>query len=137
MCNAIVNPRLEAIWLYPSPDGSWHPGYHVGFSDAGLAPSPAGMLVLRGRIAPGVTARAADAEIAAVFKQPAPEDEYAAAAAPETVAAARAHGFLLVVTHALNPSNLPAAGGRAGILQVLAAIEHRHAVIGWAAREVP
>jgi hypothetical protein len=76
-------------------------------------------------------------EIAAVFLQPAPEDEYAAAAAPQTVDAARAHGFLLVVTHALNPSDLASADSRAGILQVLAAIEHGQAVIGWASREAP
>jgi hypothetical protein len=132
----IVNPSLEAVWLYPSPDGDWRPGYHAVFNDAGMAPSPAGTLVLRGRIASGITARTGNAEIAAVFKQPAPENEYAAAAAPNTVAAARAHGFLLVVTHMLDPSDLGSEGSRAGILQILAAIENGQAVIGWAAPEV-
>ena len=133
----IVNPSLEAVWLYPSPSGTWRPGYHAVFSAAGLAPSPPGTLVLRDRIASGVTARVGDDEIAAVFKQPTPEDEYAAAAAPQTVVSARAHGFLLVVTHALNPSDLASADSRAAILQVLAAIEHGQAVIGWASREAP
>jgi hypothetical protein len=130
----IVNPSLEVLFLYPGTAG-WRPGYHAAFTDAGLAPSSGPVLVLRERIAPGVTARIGNAEIAAVLRQPAPEDEYSAAAAPETVAAARAHGFLLVVTHALDPSDLASTGGRAGLLQVLDAIEHERAITGWVARE--
>jgi hypothetical protein len=130
----IVNPSLEVLYLYPGA-GGWRPGYHAVFSGAGLAPSSGPAFVLRGRIAPGVTARIGDAEIAAVLRQPAPEEEYSAAAAPETVAAARAHGFLLVVTHALDPSDLGSMGGRAGVLQVLDAIKHERAITGWAARE--
>jgi hypothetical protein len=132
----IVNPSLEVLWLYPEARG-WRPGYHAVFSDAGVALSPGPVLVLRDNVAPGVTARIGDAEIAAVLSQPAPEDEYSAAAAPETVAAARAHGFLLVVTHALDPSDLGSASGRAGVLQVLDAIQHGRAMIGWVAREGP
>jgi hypothetical protein len=131
----IVNPSLEVLYLYPGTAG-WRPGYHAAFSSAGLA-SSGQVLVLRDRIAPGVTARIRDAEIAAVLRQPAPEDEYSAAAAPETVAAARAHGFLFVVTHALDPSGLVSMGGRAALLQVLDAIEHERAITGWAARDGP
>jgi hypothetical protein len=130
----IVNPSLEVLWLYPGAAG-WRPGYHAFFSAAGLAPSSGPVLVLRERIAPEVTARVGDAEIAAMLRQPAPQDEYSAAAAPETVAAARAHGFLLVVTHALDPSDLASMDGRAGLLQVLNVIEHERAITGWAARE--
>lgn len=129
----IVNPSLEVLWLYAGAAG-WRPGYHAVFSAVGLAPSGP-VLVLRDRIAPGVTARIGDAEIAAVLRQPAPQDEYLAAAAPQTVAAARAHGFLLVVTHALNPSDLASTGDRAGVLQVLDAIKHERAITGWAAPE--
>jgi hypothetical protein len=130
----IVNPSLEVLWLYAGA-GGWRPGYHAVFSAAGLAPSSGPVLVLRERIAPGVTARIGDAEIAAVLRQPAPKDEYSAAAASETVALARAYGFLLVVTHALDPSDLASMGGRAGVLQVLDAIEHERAITGWVARE--
>jgi hypothetical protein len=130
----IVNPSLEVLYLYPGA-GGWRPGYHAVFTHAGLAPSSAGVLVLRERIAPGVTARVGDAEIAAGLRQPTPQDEYSAAAAPQTVAAARAYGFLLVVTHALDPSDLGSAGDRAALLQVLDAIRHGRAIIGWAARE--
>jgi len=127
----IVNPSLEAVMLYPGADG-WRPGYHAYFSAAGLAPSP-DALPLTGRIAPGVTAQVGKAEIAAVLKQPAPDEKYSAPAAPQTVAAARAHGFLLVVTHALDPSDLEAAGARDGVLQALAAIQQGDAIVGWAA----
>jgi hypothetical protein len=126
----IVNPSLEVLWLYAGTAG-WRPGYHAVFSDAGLAPSSGPVLVLRERIAPGVTARIGDTEIAAVLRHPTPQDEYSAAAAPKTVAAARAHGFLLVVTHALNPSDRASMDNRAGLLQVLDAIEHERAIIGW------
>ena len=128
----IVNPSLEVLYLYPRA-GGWRPGYHAAFSDAGLAPSSGPALVLTGRSAPGVTARIEDAGIAAAFRRPAPEDEYSAPAAPETVAAARDYGFLLVVTHALDPSDLGSMDGRAGILQVLDAIKHERAITGWAA----
>lgn len=127
----VVNPSLEAVMLYPGADG-WRPGYNAFFSAAGLAPST-DALALTGRIAPGVTARVGDAEIAAVLKQPAPDDKYAAPAAPQTVAAARAHGFLLVVTHALDPSDVESAGARAGLLQVMEAIQQGDAITGWAA----
>lgn len=130
----VVNPSLEVLYLYPGADG-WRPGYHAVFTDAGLEPSSGPALVLRERIAPGVTARTGDAEIAAVLSQPAPTDKYSAAAAPETVAAARAHGFLLVVTHALDPSDLRSMDSRAALLQVLDAIKHERAITGWAARE--
>jgi hypothetical protein len=130
----IVNPSLEVLFLYPGTAG-WRPGYHAAFSSAGLAPSSGPALVLRDRIARGVNARIRDAEIAVALEQPAPASEYSAAAAPETVAAARAHGFLFVVTHALDPSGLGSMGGRAAMLQVLDAIEHERAITGWAARE--
>lgn len=129
----IVNPSLEVLYLYPRP-GGWRPGYHAAFNDAGLAPS-SGALVLTGRDAPGVTARIGDAEIAAAFRQPAPEAAYSAPAAPETVAAARAYGFLLVLTHALDPSDLGSMDGRTGLQQVLDAIKHERAITGWAAPE--
>jgi hypothetical protein len=132
----IVNPSLEVLYLYPGAAG-WRPGYHAAFNGAGLAPSSGPALVLRDRIAPGVTARIRDAEIAAVFRQPAPEGEYSAAAAPETVAAARAHGFLFVVTHALDPSGLGSMGLHAALQQVLDAIEHERAITGWAAPDGP
>jgi hypothetical protein len=130
----IVNPSLEVLYLYPRA-GGWRPGYHAAFSGAGLAPSSGPALVLSGRNAPGVTARIGDAEIAAAFTQPAPEAEYSALAAPETVAAARAYGFLLVATHALDPSDLGSMDRRAGLLQVLDAIKHERAITGWATRE--
>lgn len=132
----IVNPSLEVLFLYSGTAG-WRPGYHAAFSSAGLAPSSGPALVLRDRIARGVNARIRDAEIAVVLEQPAPVSEYSAAAAPETVAAARAHGFLFVVTHALDPSGLGSMGGRAAVLQVLDAIEHERAITGWAARDGP
>jgi hypothetical protein len=127
----IVNPSLEAVFLYPEADG-WRPGYNAFFSAAGLAPSP-DSIALTNRIAPGVTAQAGDAEITAVLKQPAPNERYFAPAAPQTVAAARAYGFLLVVTHALDPSELESADARTAILQTIKVIQHGDAIIGWAA----
>jgi len=129
----IVNPSLEAVMLYPGADG-WRPGYHAFFSKAGLARST-DALALTGRIAPGVTARVGDSEIAAVLRQPAPDEKYSAPAALHTVAAARAHGFLLVVTHALDLSELESADPRDGIPKALGAIQQGDAIVGWAARE--
>lgn len=100
----VINPGLESVVLDPAEDRTWRVRPNLAFSAAGLAPSGAGQTI-PGPVG-GAVAFVTDASIAVAF-QVAPLSTYEAPADDVIVAGARAcGGFLVGVTHALNPAEL-------------------------------
>jgi hypothetical protein len=119
----VINPGLESVVLDPGEDRNWRVRPNRAFSAAGLASSGA-RLNIPGPVG-GAVAFVADASVAVAF-QVAPLSTYEAPADDVIVAGVRAcGGFLVAVTHALNPAELTEA-------DVHAAMTAGQVLIGWA-----
>jgi hypothetical protein len=98
----LVNPGLEQVTLKPA-DGTWQLSYGAPFDTMGLAPPGPGLAL--NRPVTGATAWLGAGEISVSIELW--SREYAGEAHEPTLAAAhRLGGVLLMVTHALRPSDL-------------------------------
>lgn len=117
----VINPGLENVVLERDKDGDWRVRPMLAFSKAGLASSGAG-LEIPGPV-DGAIAFTTDASLSVTFQYA--RQTYEAAAEPLIVGGARAcEGFLVGVTHALNPADFREE-------ELHAAMAARQVLIGW------
>jgi tetratricopeptide (TPR) repeat protein len=123
VATVILNPALERVWLFRSESGAWQVRPHELFTRAGLVPIARFHL---GKAAPGVRAyRRGDAVQIEVqgwpssFSVPYADQGFVPATDDHRI------GFLLVVTHALDPANLRRTA------DVRSALTDHRTVVGW------
>jgi len=117
----LVNPGLEEVPL-ARDRGGWHPGVEPSFTSAGLTHPSAGLPI--GMPAAGLTGWADGTSLGVSIRGW--TEPYESRAEPEICGAVRElGGFLLIVTHAVNPSQLTTG-------KLMQAFESPATLTGWA-----
>ncbi|MEU4834111.1 hypothetical protein [Streptosporangium sp. NPDC023615] len=103
----LVNPGLEMVMLHQDDQKRWRVTAHSAFTAMGLRP-PGDQLLLD-RPLPNITGHSTSTTLSVRFQAIAPNDGYDAPAGAEYRQRARElGGFLLGITHALDPNTLTA-----------------------------